>query len=165
MTATEVHLRPADPADAAGVGAMHFASFVETYSELAAPDFWDRATAERSIENWRRMLDAGIPAMLAEAEGAVVGLAVVSVAVTRDEIEPVRDRELTNLYVLAQHQGSGIGRALLEAVLPAGAPAQLWVAQGNPQAVRFYERHGFAADGATVDGSGFGGIAALRMAR
>ena len=29
----------ADPADAAGVGAMHFASFVETYSELAAPDF------------------------------------------------------------------------------------------------------------------------------
>ena len=165
MTAAEVRLRPAAPADAESAGAMHFASFVETYSELAAPDFWDRATDERSIENWRRMLAGGVPAMLAEVDSAIVGLAMVAPAVTRDGIEPVRERELTNLYVLAQHQGRGIGRALLEAVLPAGAPAQLWVAQGNPPAVRFYERHGFVADGATVDGSGFGGIAALRMAR
>lgn len=144
---------------------MHFASFVETYSDLAAPAFWERATQERSIENWQRMLDGGTPAMLAEVGGTVVGLAVVAAAVTRDEIAPVRELELTNLYVLGRHQGSGIGAALLEAVLPAGASAQLWVAQANPHAVRFYERHGFAADGARVDGSGFGGIAALRMAR
>lgn len=32
-------------------------------------------------------------------------------------------------------------------------------------AVHFYERHGFVADGAVVDGRAFGGIAAVRMAR
>lgn len=111
----DVDLRPAVPSDAEAAGAMHFASFVETYSELADAEF--------------------------------------------------RERELTNLYVLARYQGAGIGRVLLEAVLPVGAPAQLWVARGNPRAVRFYEREGFTADGASVDGAGFGGIAALRMVR
>ena len=51
------------------------------------------------------------------------------------------------------------------AVLPPGSPAELWVASGNPRAVRFYERNGFTPDGTTDDGSAFGGIAALRMLR
>lgn len=165
MAAPDVHLRPAEPPDAEAAGAMHFASFVETYSDLADAAFWERATSERSIENWRRMLAADVPATLAEVDGAVVGLAIVAPAVARGETAPVREQELTNLYVLAAHQGAGIGRALLEAVLPQGAPAQLWVARGNPRAARFYEREGFSADGASVDGAGFGGIAALRMVR
>lgn len=165
MSAPEFRLRPARPEDAEAAGIMHLASFRETYAQLASPEFWERATPESSIGSWRRMLAAGAPATLAEIGGAVVGLAVVAPAVTRDGHDAVRERELTNLYVLAERHGQGIGAALLEAVLPGRAPAQLWVAQGSPQAVGFYEHQGFAADGARVGGAGFGGIAALRMVR
>lgn len=165
MLADEVRLRPAVPDDAEDAGAMHYASFVETYADLADAGFWRRASRERSIENWRTMLSTGVEAMLAEADGSIVGVAITAPAVPRGEVAPLRGLELTNLYVLARHQGSGIGQDLLDAVLPAGAAAQLWVARGNPRAVRFYERNGFTADGAEDDGSAFGGIAALRMVR
>lgn len=165
MSAPTARLRPALLEDAESAGAMHLASFVETDSELAPAAFWEHATPERSIENWRRMLGSGIGATLAEVDGRIVGLAIVQPAAARGEIAAVREQELTNLYVLQSHHGTGIGQALLEAVLPAGAPAQLWVARGNPRAVRFYERNHFAADGAETDGATFGGIAALRMVR
>lgn len=32
--------------------------------------------------------------------------------------------------------------------MPAGVPAQLWVAEEKPRARRFYERNGFTPDGA-----------------
>lgn len=159
----EFLLRPATLEDAEGAGAMHYASFVEAYTGLADASFWARASRERSIEGWRRMLQDGLEATIAEIEGSTVGLAITGPAVARGDLPPSRERELTNLYVLERHQG--LGTALLEAVLPPGTSAQLWVARGNPRAVRFYERHGFAADGATDEGSTFGEIAAQRMVR
>ena len=53
------------------------------------------------------------------------------------------------LYVLADHHGTGIGQLLLDAVVAPGVPAQLWVAEHNPRARRFYERNGFLPDGAS----------------
>src|SRR5699024_7805448 len=41
----------------------------------------------------------------------------------------------------------GLARALVDALL-GDAPASLWVAEDNPRARRFYEKLGFAADGA-----------------
>jgi GNAT superfamily N-acetyltransferase len=51
------------------------------------------------------------------------------------------------LYVHAADHGTGIGRALLEAVIDSAEPAALWVADPNPRAQAFYRKHGFAADG------------------
>ena len=103
---------------------MHYASFVETYADLADAGFWRRANRERSIENWRTMLSTGVEAMLAEADGSIVGVAITAPAVPRGKVAPLRGLELTNLYVLARHQGSGIGQDLLDAVLPAVHAAQ-----------------------------------------
>jgi GNAT superfamily N-acetyltransferase len=61
---------------------------------------------------------------------------------------PVRDRELWSLYVLAAEYGTGLASRLLEAVLPAGTPAELWVFEANPRARAFYAKHGFVPDGA-----------------
>ncbi|MGG2459658.1 GNAT family N-acetyltransferase [Streptomyces sp. RGM 3693] len=61
--------------------------------------------------------------------------------------------ELMALYVAPARLGTGIGRALLDAGT-ARARARgygalyLWVVQGNARAQRFYERAGFAPDGA-----------------
>lgn len=50
--------------------------------------------------------------MLAETVRTVVGLTFVEPAIARGEAEAVREQELTNLYVLAAHHGTG--QALLE---------------------------------------------------
>lgn len=151
--------------DAERVGTMHYASFVETYSGLASEDFWSRASAQRSIESWGRLLRHGFDASVAEVDGAVVGVAAAGEAVTRGDVQPARERELSNLYVLQSHHGTGIGQALLDVVVPPGSEAQLWLARDNPRALRFYVRNGFAPDGAENDGSGFGGIRAVRLVR
>jgi GNAT superfamily N-acetyltransferase len=161
----EITVRAATPDDAAACAFVHYTSWVETYTGLASAAFWERASLERSTTTWQRWLDDGLPAVVGEVDGQVVGIALAREGRESDGHPPVRDQELYQLYVLASHHGSGIGQVLLDHVLPPGTPAQLWVAEHNPRALRFYERNGFAADGATDPGDSFGGIAALRLVR
>jgi GNAT superfamily N-acetyltransferase len=165
MSRPEPTLRTATPDDAAAVGLVHYTSWVETYTGLASPEFWERASADRSGTWWREIIERGFPATVAEVDGEIVGLALAGESRASGGHPPVRDRELSNLYVRAAYHGTGVGQALLDAVLPPGTPAQLWVARGNPRAERFYRRNGFEPDGATDDGATFGGIAALRLVR
>lgn len=60
--------------------------------------------------------------------------------------------ELVKLYVDSQHQGSGVGQALMEAGLEWAKSKgfrAVWLVvwQGNPKAVRFYQKHGFEVMG------------------
>ena len=165
MPRSDLLLRAATVADADAAGSVHYASWVETYTGLASQEFWDRASRERSVAIWRQQLEGGLDATVAEVAGEIVGVGVAGPSYERNGYAALRPRELSNLYVLAAHHGTGVGQALLDVVVPPGTGAQLWVARGNPRAVRFYERNGFVPDGATDDGSGFGGIAALRMVR
>jgi len=61
---------------------------------------------------------------------------------------------LRNLYVLPQHQGSGLGSTLhdhaLERLRDLGLnEAKLWTLEGNHDARRFYERRGWNLNGET----------------
>ncbi|UZN03698.1 GNAT family N-acetyltransferase [Cellulomonas sp. S1-8] len=158
-------LRAAALDDAERAGALHHACWVETFAGLASPELWDRLTVDRSVATWRRLLAGGLDATVADLDGALVGVAVAGRAQDRGGHPPVRERELGNLYVLAAHHGTGVGQALLDAVLPPGTRAQVWAARDTPRARRFYERNGFRADGATEDGSTFGGVVSLRLVR
>ena len=51
------------------------------------------------------------------------------------------------LYAYAAFHGSGVGSALLNAVIDRSSPATLWVADPNPRAQAFYRKHGFVTDG------------------
>ena len=44
---------------------------------------------------------------------------------------------------------AGIGQKLFDAAVADGEPVYLWVADDNPRAHRFYQRNGFALDGAS----------------
>jgi GNAT superfamily N-acetyltransferase len=101
---------------------------------------------------------------VAECADEIIGFAIVGAGRRIGDHEPVRERELFSLYALAAHHGGGAGQALLEAVLPAGAPAQLWVAEENPRARRFYARNGFAPDGARFRDEGLD-LAEVRLVR
>lgn len=148
LTAHGPVLRPATRDDAAALAAVHHRSWVETYAHLLPPSHWETDTLERRTVRWRDALEQGVVPTVAEVDGTVVGLVLAGDAVVVGEHAPVRDRHLFMLYVLASYHGTGVGRALLDAALPPGTPAQLWVAEDNPRARRFYERHGFRPDGA-----------------
>ena len=61
------------------------------------------------------------------------------------------DEFLNNLYVLPEHQGRGIGTALLAEVKEHSRDGvKLWTFEPNRAAIRFYERHGFVTVRRTV---------------
>ncbi|REJ08217.1 GNAT family N-acetyltransferase [Microbacterium bovistercoris] len=157
-------VRPARPADAAGMAEMHVASWRETYRGLMRDEVLD----DPGLVAWReRFWTAALTdprygsnlVAVAELDGAIVGVAMSGPPLDEDATWP---RQLYVLYLLAAVQGSGAGAALLDAVLPPGIAAGLWVADPNPRAQAFYRRHGFRADGAVqVDD----GVREIRMLR
>ena len=149
-------IRPATPVDAAGCAHVHHTSWVETYSRLLPPTHWESDTIERRTQTWRRWLDGGAAVTVADAGGRLVGIVIAGAGRQVGDHAPVRDRELYSLYVLAASHGTGVGQALLDSVLPRGVPAQLWVAEHNPRARRFYERNEFMPDAARHVDEGLG---------
>lgn len=160
-----VNLRTATVSDAAAVARVHHTTWVSTYGAILPPEFWAGMTLERRTGTWRRWLTNGAAPDIAEVDGEVVGIAMAGDSVEQDDILPVRDRQLYLLYVLEAHHGTGVGQALLDAAVPPGTGAQLWVAEDNPRARRFYERNGFVADGTRIIAESTAGLAELRMVR
>ncbi len=81
--------------------------------------------------------------LVAELEGALIGHALAR-RITDDRIE------LARLYVSPERHRSGIGGTLLLAALvywPGVAVAELDVEARNEQAIRFYQKFGFATVG------------------
>jgi ribosomal protein S18 acetylase RimI-like enzyme len=78
--------------------------------------------------------------------------------------------ELYALYVHPAWWSTGTGRELMDRVLAASSAARylsvrLWVLRDNARARRFYERAGFAPDGASHALEGLGGVIEIRYSR
>lgn len=155
------------PADAAALARVHVTGWREAYGQLLPERFWSEDTLPQRVRTWE-LITRWHPDRLArrvriarDDAGTPVGFALVGAA--RDA-EPVRELELHALYVLSAWYGTGTGRALLEALL-ADLPACLWVAEENHRARRFYEKQGFAPDGARTTDPALEDLAEIRMVR
>ncbi|MBT2397100.1 GNAT family N-acetyltransferase [Streptomyces sp. ISL-100] len=89
--------------------------------------------------------------VVAERDGQVIGWGCYGAY--REEDSPTADAELYALYVLPEHHRTGAGRALTAELLARAAAdghprMLLWVLTENARARRFYEKAGFAPDGA-----------------
>ena len=139
-------------ADVPDLARVHVRGWEVAYGHALQGDQWFGAPAiARRIEHWTRWLTPGTPEadeggfrVGRDGDGTVVGLAA---SWPPRDAEPVRERELSTLYVEAAWHGTGLARALVESLL-GDAPASLWVAEDNSRARRFYEKLGFRADGA-----------------
>lgn len=139
------------PEDALEVARLHVASWRAAYrgiipdAHLDAMDVEDRA---RRYDFGSK--DPSAPATVLGVEGgAIVGF--VTTSASRDP-DGAGQGEICALYLHPEHLGRGSGAALLSAGTRAldGAgfeEATLWVLTENHRARRFYERHGFVADG------------------
>ncbi|GAA4345649.1 GNAT family N-acetyltransferase [Angustibacter luteus] len=146
---TRYDVRPAEPADAEVLGAIHILIWQQAYAGLMPAEYLAGLSVPGSIERWHASLATTRPGRatyVGTADGAVVGFCTAGP--TRDDpADPAH--ELWVLNVLAEHHGSGLATRLLEATFGAvgidgTTPVSLWVLRGNERAAAFYRRLGFA---------------------
>jgi GNAT superfamily N-acetyltransferase len=158
-------IRPARVGDEPGIARVHVASWQEAYAGHMPAEFLAGLDVEQRTETWRKRLPAAAQArgdvLVALTSGDIAGF--VHYGPSRDaDADPGRTGEIGAIYLRPQSIGRGVGRLLMEAAV-AGlaelgyADATLWVLDGNARARRFYERAGWAPDGAvlTDDSRGF----------
>jgi ribosomal protein S18 acetylase RimI-like enzyme len=152
-------VRPAVPEDAEGISRVNVATWLATYpndelgitAELLRLHLQGAAgeTATERVARFRRGIAASSAAsassgcFVALSDGEVVGY-------TFPHVVGGGRHRVGALYVLPAFHGRGIGRLLLERNLAwhgDGVDVYLHVAAYNEQAIRFYERHGFALTG------------------
>ncbi|MDO5534589.1 MAG: GNAT family N-acetyltransferase [Propionibacteriaceae bacterium] len=154
----------ADGGHAAALWGSHDARVADLHAEV------DAADAARGQGREPEALH-----LVARSErGAVVGLAAAFRGVGEWEHHVFGDAWrpsgtdwcLDSLYLMPGARRANLGQRLLDAAVPAGRPAYLWVIADNAGAIRFYERNGFRHDGLRGrSGPDWGDLDMLRMVR
>jgi ribosomal protein S18 acetylase RimI-like enzyme len=147
-------VREATVADAAAVARVHLASWRAAYRGLVPDRFLDSLKLGERTARWREQLThrpLGQVTHVAEVEVEIVGFAAGGAC--RDEDAGPEAGELYAIYVDPASWRQGVGGRLEAASLGSlrergFAEARLWVLEGNAAARAFYERSGWAADGA-----------------
>lgn len=146
-----VFIRPATAYDVDAVVDVGRRTWPQTYAPIAGEDYVRMGLAKWwTVAATRPLVVAG-KATVAELDGEVVGVAVVG---------PLKgDLVLFRLYVVPEHQGTGIGRMLLEDVLQVARERghriiRLSYLDGNVNAERFYRAFGFTESHREPTGDG-----------
>jgi GNAT superfamily N-acetyltransferase len=181
-----VVIRSASAADAAQIAAVMQASWRAAYEGIIAPEVIGRVTANdggaRVRQSFRTRPWQKTFVAVAEPDVAdgIVGYAFfgpeqdVLGAPWPHPLSPEGQQgqvaELYALYVHPAWWSTGTGRALMDRVLDTASAAsylsvRLWVLRDNARARRFYERAGFAPDGASHTLDGLGGVTEIRYRR
>jgi L-amino acid N-acyltransferase YncA len=148
-----VAVRTAQPSDAADVAAI-YAHYVTT----SAATFDETApNAEAMAAKIAAIQAAGLPFIVAEADGAVSGFAYLS---PYHERSAYRFTAEISVYVAAEARGGGLGRALMERLLADGAEAgvreviAIIGVTGDPASIELQRAFGFE-DAGLLRGVGF----------
>jgi ribosomal protein S18 acetylase RimI-like enzyme len=164
-----VQLREAQPDDAGGIAAVHVRSWQAGYRDVLPDSVLDGLSVSRRTEEWRGRLgrDPGSRTFVAHDGGRIVGFCTVRVPSPDDDAD-AHTGDVAALYVDPDRWHAGTGSALLERGLDSlredgSETVTLWVFSGNAAALAFYERYGFARDGAEATHEWAGGAAAIRL--
>jgi GNAT superfamily N-acetyltransferase len=146
-------LRSATPDDARSIAEVHVESWRWAYEGLLPASLLEALSVDERTDGWNAILadEAETVTVAVDADGRVVGF--VSVGASRDDDRTGDTGEVYAIYLGRVAAGTGIGRSLLhhaeDQLREAGfSRATLWVLETNERARRFYERHGWAWDGA-----------------
>jgi GNAT superfamily N-acetyltransferase len=155
-------VRVAVRGDAAAIAGVHVRAWQAGYRGLLPDAELDGLSIAGRTRNWLEWLGASgerLVTLVAEECGVVVGFCALLTPSHDDDAAP-RTAEVGALYVEPERWRAGVGTALLDRgvellVNEGWDTATLWVFEANRRARSFYERVGFAADGASkrYDGS------------
>ncbi|MBI1259849.1 MAG: GNAT family N-acetyltransferase [Chloroflexi bacterium] len=152
---TEIQIRAANIADAAGIARVHVLTWQHAYRGQMPDDFLDSLSIAQRTQNWAALLSHTYPkahTLVALDGDQVLGFCSVGASPNADADE--LNGEVFAIYVDPQAMGKGIGSALMaQAVAHLRADgfthATLWVLASNTPSIRFYEHQGWSADGTT----------------
>ncbi|CAM5741306.1 GNAT family N-acetyltransferase [Streptomyces hirsutus] len=147
--------RPMTADDCAEVAEIRIRGWQYAYKGFVPQPYLDGLDIAADADRQRARLLAGdrrVVNLVVDGDGGKL-LGWVALGPYRDGGTHTEDAELYALYLRPRHIGRGVGRALLASAVrhcaAAGHPRMyLWVLKDNTRARRFYERAGFAADGA-----------------
>jgi GNAT superfamily N-acetyltransferase len=149
-----VRIRDATVDDADAIAVVHVHGWQWGYRGLLPDAYLRGLSAARRAEQWRSWLlePRRTRTRVAQTEdGACAGFSVSGPS--RDPGADDDTGEVYAIYVEEEFAGSGVGTDLLRSAMAWLAEqgftrATLWVLEGNARARRFYEREGWAPDGA-----------------
>lgn len=128
-----------------GKAYVHWKAWQEAYQGIVDRAYLDKHTLEKCTDIAFRWPDK---LLVAKDGETVVGFA--GYGTCSDSALP-ETGEVFAIYILQEYYGQGVGRALMSAALEKLSGYKriaVWVLEGNRRAIRFYEKCGFAFDGA-----------------
>ncbi|TCM66735.1 L-amino acid N-acyltransferase YncA [Acinetobacter calcoaceticus] len=134
-------IRLAQYADAAGIAQVHVNSWLETYNAMVKPSVLAQQSVADRTELWKQvLLLAQHRVWVYQVQGEIVGF------LDLDLMPNENHAEVRAVYLLAQHQGQGIGKQLMQLALSCCQQQhyhhlRLEVFDQNPSA-KFYEKMG-----------------------
>jgi ribosomal protein S18 acetylase RimI-like enzyme len=157
-----ITVRPARPADAVAIGAVHVAAWRSAYPGILPDKFLARLSVPRQAAYYDSAIRNGVGVHVATASGPDLGpsdkttgsrvIGFVSGAPARTgaqrgrDPDPLADGEIETLYVLDDFRDRGLGKRLMRAAAAHLAESgcgsvYVWVLRDNPNRW-FYERLG-----------------------
>lgn len=160
-----------DPAEARDAALAHCVMQAATYATYASAGF--TAMALGSVDRRTEAITGYDVVRIAKnAGGNIVGIGLVGTGPEwwerpddDDFVPPAVYRYLSALFTMPGTHGSGLGKAMLEQLLPDGEAAYLWCMEANTRAIAFYEKFGFELDGYRKTTTGWGDMDMVRMVR
>lgn len=149
-------IRCAVEEDAAAIARIQVLAWRQAYAGMMPQDFLDRMDSVRRVTSWRRALSGqgvGATDVVAGPDGEIVGFCVYGASRDADADAAAGIGELVAINLLPARWRCGLGRMMMDRLLTVASERRwqaltLWVLEANMRARRFYEAHGFAADGA-----------------
>ena len=146
-------LREATRADAGAIADIHVAAWRVAYRELMPQSYLETLSIDERARMWEKTIAQPGPAQLALAEldGELAGFCLYGPSRDRLAETDVAELYAVNVHPARWRQGAGkllCAHALREAAAREHSAMTLWVISGNGRARHFYQRLGFATDGA-----------------
>jgi ribosomal protein S18 acetylase RimI-like enzyme len=143
------YIRKAMPEDLADLLYMARTAFLQAFTAGNKPEnvtaYLNEAFTLEQFE--KEMMETASTFFVAEKDGEIVGYAKVNLVPAQTDIHDPESLEVSRLYVLEEHLGSGLGKRLLETAIDFAKQnhkSYLWLGvwEHNARAIRFYEKNG-----------------------
>ena len=154
MLMANISIQPVELDDLSALAQIGAKTFSQTFASSNDPTDFEAyldkafATGQLSIE----MSNPEASFSFAKVEGKIVGYLKTNRGTAQTENVEGRTLEIERIYVDAEVQGSGVGKALFEHALEEAKAIEadaIWLGvwEENPKAIEFYARQGFIAFG------------------
>lgn len=144
MSILSLGTRNAQTTDAAGISAVHDASWRQAYSGLIPYKALETMVRRRDANWWTRAIQNSTRVMVLEASGQIAGYATYG----PNRVSALTHQgEVYELYLMPEYQGIGLGKKLFLAAREELAHLGMkgcvaWVLEENYSAIQFYRNAG-----------------------